>query len=372
MFRKPFFLLLIFYGSYSWFTAFSRSVLPSYFLGKNLNFEQIIFGTLLALFGQLFALFVFRRLTSKISWRAALISAVTYIILIMSFSNIYQYYLASFINGMALFFFYVFYNIAHVEHTPKENRGHSSAIMFAVPSAISIIAPLAAGFFTQINIVLLWTFSIVSFAIAIFLVNFQKNFEVEYDIRSAIKEIKPTRIFIFIEGIWEALTMGLIPVYTLFFIKTPLNYGIFISYLGIISIIANLTLGKITDRLQRRIIFLYPLTTVMGILTILFIFVKTNIFIWILLTGLIQFLLPIFWSLTFTMVVDTHTNLRLAIPGREIFLATSRALGILMVFLSFKYEKSPNLIFIFLGVTILMFPVLLFWKSKIAKHHNYL
>jgi len=372
MFNKKFLLLFIFYISYVWFTTFGTSILPTHFFAQHLSLQQMMLGSVLRFVAQILLLITLTTFTSKLSWRFALISSFIYILLSVSIYSTFQFYVASFINGFALFFFYIFYNIAHFEHTPQKQRGHSSALMFIVPSFIGIAAPLLAGYIAQVNLVFLWIISFVSFFISFYLVRLQENFQISYKIKAAIKEIKATRVFIFVEGVWEAMVIGVIPIYTLYFIKTPLRYGIFLSYLALVSIIANFTLGKITDRWQKRTIFLYPLTIIMACTTILFVTVKSNLVSWIILTGIIQFLLPLFWNISTAMVVDTHPNLQLAIPGREFMLATGRILGLLMAFISFTIEKSPYYIFIILGLILFFYPITLFWNTKVSKTYSYL
>lgn len=372
MFNKKFLLLFTFYISYVWFTTFGTSILPAHFLTQHLNLQQMMFGSVLKFVAQVLLLLTLTTFTAKISWRLALISSLIYILLSISIYSTFQFYVASFINGFAMFFFFIFYNIAHFTHTPQEKRGHSSALMFITPSLIGIVAPLLAGYVTQINLILLWIISLISFFVSFYLVRFQENFQISYQIRTAIKEIKATRIFIFLEGIWEAVPFGVIPIYTLYFIKTPLEYGAFLSYLALISVIANFTLGKITDKLHKRTIFLYPLTIIMACTTILFITVKSNLVSWLILTGIIQFLLPLFWNVSTAMVIDTHPNLQLAIPGREFLLAVGRILGLLMAFVSFSVEKSPYFIFIILGLIFFLYPITLFWNTKISKTYSYL
>jgi hypothetical protein len=271
-----------------------------------------------------------------------------------------------------MFFFFVFYNIAHFVSTPKEQRGNGSALMFIAPSIIGIIAPLLAGLVAQFNIIFLWIIAILSFAVSFYVVKFQADFKISYNLIRAIKEIKATRSLIFIEGVWEAMVFAVIPIYTLFFIKTPLDYGAFLAYLAVVSVAANLLLGKLTDKLQKRVVFLYPLTMIMACTTILFAVFKTNIVNWIILVSIIQFLLPLFWNVSTAMVIDAHSNLEQAIPGREFLLATGRVLGILIAFISFSLEKSPFYVFLILGGILFLYPAKLFWNSKISKSFSYL
>lgn len=372
MFNKKLQTLFLFYISYSWFISFGTSILPIHFLSQHLSLQQILFGTILKFVAQILLLIILTTFSSRISWFLALISSLVYIALSISIKSPLQFYIASLINGFTMYFFYTFYNIAHFENTPKGEKGSSSAMMFIIPSLIGMGAPFLAGYIAQVNIIFLWIISLLSFFISFSLVFFQKNFRISYNLQDAVREIKATRIFIFIEGIWEAVPFGVIPIYTLYFIKTPLKYGMFLSYLALISIIANFALGKITDRLNKRILFLYPLTFIMACTTIAFAFVKSNLSSWIILISILQFFLPLFWNVSTAMVVDSHSNLHLAIPGREFILAGGRILGLLMAVISFTMEKQPYYIFIILGITLFLYPILLFWNSQVAKNHSYL
>lgn len=372
MFQRNFVVLFAFYVSYSWFTAISKSVLPTHLLSQNLSLQQMILGMFLGFLGQLLLLITVRSLTSKLSWRLALVCNALYVLLVISIQSTYQFYLASFINGMVLFFFFVFYNIAHFKNTAQEKIGHGSALMFVTPSVVGIIATLLAGYFAQLNIMILWALSALSFTLPFYLVSLQEDFKISFNVTASLKEIGATRVFLFLEGVWEALPFAIIPIYTLYFIKTPLSYGAFLSYLGVVSIVANLTLGKLSDKLQKRIIFLYPLTIAMAVTSLLFTQVRSDLQTWIIVVSIIQFLLPLFWSVSTAMVVDTHSNLELAIPGRELALTIGRSLGVLIVFISFMIEKTPFYIYVFLAAILFLYPLMLFWNTKISKKYSYL
>ncbi|HVZ12521.1 MAG TPA: hypothetical protein VG965_05835 [Patescibacteria group bacterium] len=369
---KEFKNLFLFYTSYQWFNRISTAILPTIFLASNLTLQEMVFGIALCFTAQSLLLLFVRKLSSKLSWKIALICVAIYICLIISIKSPLQFYLGSSINGFALFFFFVVYNIAHFANTPKRKRGHSSALMFAIPSAIGVVAPIIAGFFAQLNVTYLWAISLASFILSFSFINRQEDFKVNIDIRKSLNSIEATRALIFIEGVWEALIFAVIPIYTLYFIQKPLNYGVFASYLAVLSVIANLTLGRLTDKLQKRSVFLFPLTIIMGVATTLFAVFPQNLTYWIIMTGVIQFLLPLFWNLTMAMVVDSHANLKLAIPGREILLAAGRTLGASFVIVSLCLEPYPHYIFILLGIIMFAFTGVLYYNKHLTKRHSYL
>lgn len=370
--NKKFINIFVLYSAYIWFVSFSGSILPTHFLEQGLDFRQMMLGKLLLFSSQIIFLIFLTSFRSKNAWRLALILNFGYILLSIKILSPYQFYTANILSGLALFLFYTFYNIGHFENTPQEKRGYSSALMFSVGPVIGIFAPLASGYFAKVNISILWILSGVFFLLAFYFTKRQENFRLTYTLKSALAEIKATRWFIFIGGIWEAMALGIIPIFTLFFIKEPLKYGGYLAYLALVSVLANLILGKFTDKIQKRAAFLYPLTISMAVLTLFFNLAVRSLFSWIIFTGLLQFLLPLFWNVSTAMVIDSHPNLRLAIPGREFMLGAGRVVGLLIALLSFSLEKIPHNVFFVLGFIMFLYPAMLFWNTRISKKYSYL
>lgn len=372
MYQKGFLKLLIFYFSFVWLLSFSKAILPTHYLAEGLSYKEMMFGNVMIFVGQIFALLSFRKFSSRPAWQLAPLLWLVFILLIIKIVSPAQFYLAMFINGLTLFFFFIYYNIAHFRLTPAQNRGESSAVMFVVGPIINVFAPLLSGELAQINISLLWIGTAISFVISFGMANIQQNFQLTYSLSDALREIRATRNFIFIEGVWEALVFGIIPIYTLFFIKEPLQYGVFAAYLAAMGVISNLLLGRLTDKLQKRSVFLYPLTIALTVITLLFPLAASSLKLWAIAAAAVSFLLPLFWNVSTAMVVDAHPNLDLAIPAREFTLAIGRLTGLLLAFLSFSVEKSPKYIFIVLGIVILLYPLNLYWNTKIKKNFQYL
>jgi MFS family permease len=374
--RARFNQLIIFYAFFVWFVSFSKAVLPTHFLDEGLSLQQILLGVALGFVSQLIILFALplfiKKISSRLSWQIAIVSFLAYVFLVIKFNFAFQFYVASFIGGFATSFFYIFYNIAHFKLTPKEKVGHSSAIMFNIGPIVSIAAPLLAGILASQSYYFIWVLVAIFFAGSFFLSRKQYDFKVNYNVRDALREIEATRIFMFLQGVWEVMVFGIIPVYTLFFIKNPLSYGTYLAYLSVIAVFANLFLGKFSDKIQRRSFFLYPITLLMAVLTFLFPFTTQNIILWIIITGALQLVMPIFWNFSTALVIDAHKNVEYAMIVRELMLTIGRVSGILLALLSFSFERYPFYIFIVLGIVILAYPFNLFWRTKIAKSYSYL
>ena len=370
--RQQFFTLLIFFASYLWYRVFSTSVLPPYYLNQGISYQQMALGSVFAFLSAAIIVVVLSRIRSLISWRLALLCYVCFLFLVIYLSSPWQFYLAHVFVGLAIILFWVPYNIVHYKLTPKHRTGYSSAILFSIPPLVSLIAPLLAGFLAQIDYKYIWIFSFLFFLIPVYLSKFQKNILIKFNFKASLQEIKSTRILFFLQAIWEAVIFSVIPIFSLFFIKSPAKYGIYLAYLSLMAILANLTLGHITDKLQKRTIFLYPLTIILAITTLLFPLALKNITWWIIITGIIQFIVPLFWNMVTSMVVDVHQNLNRAFIGREFVLSVGRAIGIFAVFINFYFQSPPTYIFYFLGGIMLLFPIVLFYNTKISKRYNYL
>lgn len=374
--KTRFIQLVLFYTCFIGFVIFSKAVLPTHFLKEGLGLNQILLGVTLSFMSQLLVILCFpllsNRLSSRSSWRISIFSFLIYMLLVIQMKSLWIFYLASFISGFTTTFFYAFYNIAHFKLTPKTHIGHSSALMFNIGPLLGVMAPLLSGALANRNYYYVWLLAAFLFFVPLLLVKKQYNFAVDYDFKKALSEIKSTRIFIFIEGVWEALHFGIIPVYTLFFIKSPLSYGSYIAYLSIVAVLANLFFGKMSDRIQKRALFLYPITFLMAIITLMFPLGTKNIYIWIMLTGAIQFLLPLFWSFSTALVVDSHANIDYAFISRELMLSSGRVTGLVLTFISFSLESSPFYIFFVLGSVMLLFPLTLFWRTKYSKKYSYM
>lgn len=369
--NKKFLTLLTLFISYIWVVTFVRSMLPIHFIESGFSIEQMLAGFLFMFSIQLAALLLIKKLSSKFAWRISILFLFAFLAFIVNVKNDVQMYLGMALSGLSLFFFFPIYNIAHFESTPKKKIGTSSALMFSIGPAIGILAPALAGFVAQIDFFFFWILSAILMAITLITINFQENFSLNYSRIAVYEEIKYTRPYIFLEGIWSALVLGIIPVYSITFVKTPIAFGAFLSYIAIISAISNLILGKLTDKLERRAVFLYPLTLILALTTFFFQFALKNFGLWIIFTGIVGFVLPMFWNLSTTLVVDNHDHLRHALIGREIVLSAGRTVGLGLAFLSFTFEKEPKYIFIFLSLSVLLYPVILFYNERIKKHHQY-
>jgi len=364
--RQLFLNLVIFNVVVSLSDSFSYSVLKPHFASEGLSTEQMILGTLYTFVGACLLMLFVNKISARLSWRLSFIASFLTILLIMRIVSPAQFYLASVVSGLYIPLFHIAYNIAHYRLTPAHRTGYSSAIMFSIFPVVGLVAPLAAGWLAEINYLYVWIFSGIFFLITFLLTKFQTDFPIKYDLSASFQAIKSTRLIVFLQGIWESLPFGIIPVFSLHFIKSPLYYGTFIAYLSLMSVIANLVLGHLSDKLQRRLAFLYPITLLMAVTTFLFPLVTANLVFWLILTGVVQFLCPLFWNFSAAWFVDQHPDHNRSMPIRELVLAIGRIVGLFFAWISFRLEIIPTNIFYLLGAVMLLYPAVLFYNTKHA------
>lgn len=269
---------------------------------------------------------------------------------------------------MALFFIY--YNIGHFLYTSKHRTGVSGGVMYAVSPIISIFAPLVAGYFVMTNINNLWITATVSFVVAYLLTYLQKDISINYKLRESLDSIRSTRIPILLEGIWEAILFAIIPIFTLNLINTASGYGQYLSYLAVVGTIAGLLIGHYSDKIGRRSYLLWPICITLSLSTIGLIYSQYSLLWWVVVTSVIQFVIPIFWNIITALVVDQGGDLKVIFPGREIVLALGRLLGLSLTYL-LVINSLTHIALMLLSITILLIPFYLYYQTKVLKQYSY-
>jgi len=286
--------LIILYAAYAWFGRISSSIIPAYLLGRGVTTNQMFLANALQFVPMLLILLFIRIPSAKLSWRLAIISGFLAVVSIVNIQFDFQIYLTYIFGGIALALFFVYYNVGHFLYTPKGKTEVSGGVMYAVSPAISIFAPIIAGSLATSNINYLWLISLLSFGLVFALTSKQKDFRIDYKISTSIKSIRSTKIPIFLEGIWESVLFAFIPISTLHFISTPSGYGNYLGYLSLIGTLAGLLVGHLSDKNGKRSYLLTPICLILSISTVGLLAGLQSLTIWIIVTSIIQFTIPIF------------------------------------------------------------------------------
>lgn len=324
----------------------------------------MVFGSAIAYIVPVAILLLSQTVRNLVWWRWAVCLAFASLLLIIRVEHIGQFYLFNLLIGSNTALFFVPYNIAHFRLTPSHRTSFSSGIMFGVYPVIGIIAPLAAGWLAQTDYRYIWLLSAFFFLTAFLLVKRQTPIKFSLDLKRDFDYLRPTRPIVFLQGIWETVIFGLIPIFTLYFITTPLAYGSFLAYLSLTAAGAGLILGLLSDKLKNRLAFLYPLTILMALVTFIFPMALKSLPFWLIVTGIIQFLAPMFWNFSTAYFVDRQPDHERAMPMRELILNLGRVAGLFLAWINFAFQSPPTLIFYFLGAVMLLYPLVLLYNTK--------
>lgn len=364
--------LLTFLVVSAFFGSFSGSVLPVHFLDSGISMPALAFSHMLPWLFHPFLIMAFRRLPAKKSMAFALAISMLQILLVINIASMWQFYISSALYAVYIHFFYIPYNTIHFKNTEDENNGFSSGIMFTIWSVIAFFTPILAGLVAHFNMAYLWLISILLFCVAIWKIRPLQNTVITYKLSDSWKELRSLRTIIILQGFIETIFGSLIPVYTLYYITTALEFGGFLSFIGLVGGVGNIIFARFTDKIQSRSIFLYPASILLGLFTFLYPLAADNLTLWLVFAGAISLVSPVFNTLCLALMTDKKLDLMLAVPGRELALCIGRIVGGACVVASFILEPKPHYIFYILGLGTFLLPLVLFTKSRLLKTQSYL
>src|SRR3989344_3331434 len=119
MWKTPLAKLFIFFIVYLWFKSFSGAVLPIHYLKQSLSLSMMMGGLVSLFVGGIVVLLIFKKLSARKSYLLALFTFCVFLLFVIKINFHWQYYLASAFGGASAAFYFVFYNIAYFENTPK-------------------------------------------------------------------------------------------------------------------------------------------------------------------------------------------------------------------------------------------------------------
>jgi MFS family permease len=347
--KNDYLKLLLFFVSFSWFIKFSGAVLPLYLIKSGLSFSTLAAGITLSMFGQIFAISVLSWLNVK-NRHMWIFSILLYILVFALYVLVPitgVYLLSVFLFGIASVTFYSAYNISHFETVARDKTGSGSAMFFNILAGVGIVAPIIAGTVATLSIRALLAFSFMFAIVALSFISFQKERQVSFSLRDSLIEIKKVKWLIFLRGIHEALTWGVIPLLTFTIIHDFFDLGVYATVVATISVVIGYFVGKYSDTLKTKITLLAPLAFVNGLFTLLFIFkfFQLNIVWWAILNLVWGKIDGIYDQTALAFIMDETHDRTKTIFGRELVLNIGRFSGMVVVAFGFFFPA-------FLGVSI--------------------
>lgn len=270
-------------------------------------------------------------------------------------------------GGLNLIFFWVPLNYAFFRDSVRRTNAKDSSLFILIPGVISIIIPPVSAFIIK-DYGFKWIFliSFIFYLLSIMLMMFftrnMKEDAVYAPNLSGTREFKGLKSITILEGAFQFFSGAIIPVYSLIFLKTEHEVGLFFSFLGVISLVIALLLAKKSDDEHKRKGYLYFFFTLSIISILSLIFAKT-VLLWVILAGIFTSLYNISFPLRLAISMDRKKPDISFWKFREIFLNIGRVSTLLIASILFFYKLYAAM-FAFYAVLIALYSILLKYKLK--------
>ncbi len=367
--RSTIFRLYFFFLTFLLAVSLGRSLLSFWYIQNGLDYKQIVLYFLIDfLMPPLILLFV-RKFSTQRSFIIALLSEILLMLNVSHFYHPFQIYLAGALAGTTVLFFYLTYNTLFFENTPRDKRATSSSLYILPGPVLSIIIPLLTGFIGQTwGLPKVFLASIVVLFFVFYLVRFLPKIEFECNLFDNLKKTQRINLLLLIEGIKDSIPLVALPVFVLFFIRQPLPYGAYFSYLAVVSTATTFLLGFLSDKFKKRTFILYPTTTLLAIGAVCLGFAH-DLAHWAIISGFLSLISTINGIFVTTLVLDQIREVKTGMISREFLLGVGRVIGVSIIFVFLSFYSSPKIAIILIGLLYLAFPLTLYLR-KIYKTDN--
>jgi hypothetical protein len=346
--------------------AFALNFMALYLVGKGFKLEELMLAMTLAFAFPVLLIAVMRSARAKISFSVALVAKIAaYLVALfwLSAATMKFIYIS---NALVLVFFWIPYNLEFFSFTTDRNRAYSGSIAIAIYPLVGLAVPTLAGYIWHSRgfTTNMWiSVSILAGTIVYMLVNKAIKFRrFDYRIRDSLKSLRRYRTLFFLQGLWEAANFIGVPLLTLLFVRTELKLGLFLSYLGGLSVVSTIMLARFSDRRASRTTFLYPAVIVTAVATMSLYFAGT-FFWWVLTVGVLNFAGVLTTPFLIAVALDSRVSGINMWAGREMLLNLGRSVGGAVILLAYRYLDNPRLAFVVLGTALLLYAVVLHIKQ---------
>jgi hypothetical protein len=238
------------------------------------------------------------------------------------------------------------------------NRATSAGHFVIVGPILNTFIPFISGLvIAKLGPAYIILGSLIFLAVLLYKVSKLPKLDVRYSFFDVMKKSKGLRFLKFIQGSWEAASM-LLALYSLVFLTGELQFGSFLSYIGLVGVFATLFVTRFSDRQQKRLRYFFPLVTLLALITMSLAFMD-SLAKWILAVGLLGIIRTITYPFFFAVLLDKIEDKAVGMIAREFMLNAGRVFGVLIFILVLSFTGTMRYGFLILGSFLLVYPALL-------------
>ncbi|KKQ28132.1 MAG: hypothetical protein US42_C0002G0087 [Candidatus Magasanikbacteria bacterium GW2011_GWC2_37_14] len=349
---------------YIFLTSGFLTTLYIYFVKRNIDIKEILLAEFFGAVTVSLIIFYKRKWhTHHTFWLAFSLMAIALLILFLPLPIKYLLILYTAVAYSGTILFFVPFNVLFFKEGNKSKNLQHITFYWAIMIIGGIVGPLVGGYLlASVNLIY---FVLVSFLILLFVVCLVKYLPVEIYLvekKKLFSTLKGFRTITILDGALHKVNTITIVILSLQFITNAFSFGKFLSLVSLVALVFSWQTAKISDRLNQRMFFLWPLCMVTGLVTFSLYF-ATSFYLFVALALVLKALTIMLEPMRSNILQDkADKNNPLTWISRELFLNSGRSVLWLTAFVLW-YFNWQSLLFIIMGSLYLIFPILVRYKN---------
>lgn len=289
-------------------------------------------------------------------------------LLFLPYSQIVLLFPYVILRGLGGIIFYVPYNILFFQKVQKDRNLREMTKYLAVALISGVIAPIVGGWLfsvTALPVFLLIAASLIF--ISVYFTKFLPKEVYTYSCTEIWGHIKGLRTLVTMDGALHKVFKVVIPLYSIQYFAKATDFGLFLSVITLVAVAISFYVARVSDGLQKRKIFIIPLSIAASIISFSFYFITSfqGFFITAIFLQLVTVLVD---PIRGNIVQDTFEQTPALWISRELFLNIGRALFYIVTAI-LLYFGLFEMTFIFFALLHLSFPIFLLVKKVYVPAH---
>ncbi len=303
------------------------------------------------------------------SIRVSLMLRMLMFVLLASVSDPVLLLLIAAIFGATVTLFWIPFNALYFSLANNKNRMLlNSLLVVIIPIANIILLPLTGIIANEQGFVAVFALAAgLSFVTFVFADMNILPKKASVNIGKSLDAIKGTRTLFFLEGFWQSIGWLAIPMVTLTYISSVVDYGTFLAFLVSLSIVGSLIISRISDRVQNRLTLAFPLFILAAVSTMAA-GLSSGIEQWTITTALTSLFSTMIAPFMASLIGDTTKEIDKGVYAREVMLNAGRIIGGL-VLIAFALYGNLQPALIIAGTVFLAYPFIM--RKKLEKTRFY-
>jgi MFS family permease len=174
-----------------------------------------------------------------------------------------------------------------------------------------------------------------------------------------------------LQGMSSKINFNIIPIFTLFFITTPRQFGNFFGYLALVTAVASLINGYFSDKIKSRKYFFYFLSIV-AVLSFLPLAFAKDSYTWAIFVGISSLCIYLANPFWFAFNIDYYKEVGIekTIILREVYLNSGYILNFIIVFSVFYFTNSTKISLIVISIVCCILPIASYFQGVYLNEKN--